>query len=168
LSPRRNFETAQLIGVAAFVVALDQWTKAIVLEHVALVTSCWPACENTRPVIPGWLNIAPIPNYHGAFGLFGNSPFLLVLMALIVLLIFWYSFRDQAHESLFVRIAFGMILGGAVGNIIDRVRFNYVVDFIDFNRFPQIWRYTFNVADACITVGVMLLILASLVRRRHA
>lgn len=168
MSRSRSFDTAQLFGVAAIVVALDQWTKAYVLKHVPLVPACSPICGNTKAVIPGWLNISPIANFHGAFGLFGNSPFLLVLMALIVLLVFWFSFRDQARESLFVRISFGMILGGAIGNIIDRVRFNYVVDFIDFNRFPQIWRFTFNVADFCITVGVILLILASLARRRHA
>jgi signal peptidase II len=66
-----------------------------------------------------------------------------------------------------VRIAFGMIIGGAIGNIIDRIHYGYVIDFIDFNRFPSVWRYTFNVADACITIGVVLLILASLVATRR-
>jgi len=58
-----------------------------------------------------------------------------------------------------------MILGGAIGNIIDRLHFRYVVDFIDFFR---IWPNIFNVADACITSGVILLILASVATRRHA
>jgi signal peptidase II len=157
-----------LIGVAALVIALDQWSKSFVLAHIPMIVGCWPGCQNTRAIVPGWLNFTPQPNYHGAFGLFGNSEFLLVLMALVVLLIFWFSFRDQARESLLVRIAFGMILGGAIGNIADRVRFHYVIDFIDFNRFPDIWRFTFNVADSCITAGVFLLIIASLARRRHA
>src|SRR5581483_3148841 len=104
-------------------------------------------------------------NEHGAFGLFGSSPVFLVLMALAVLLIFWFSFRDQARRSLLVRIAFGMILGGAIGNIIDRLQFRYVIDFIDFYR---IWPNIFNVADACITCGVILLIIVSLAPKRRA
>lgn len=90
---------------------------------------------------------------------------LLIGMALVVLLIFWFSFRDQARSSIVVRIAFGMILGGAIGNVIDRLHLRYVVDFIDFYR---IWPNIFNVADACITVGVILLILSSLATRRRA
>jgi signal peptidase II len=168
LSRNRNFETAQLFGTAAVVAGADQWTKTLVVKHVALVTSCEPLCGNSRPVIPGWLNITPVANFHGAFGLFGDNMALLIGMALLVLLVFWFSFRDQARQSLTVRIAFGMILGGAIGNIVDRLRFHYVVDFIDFNRWPQIWNYTFNVADACITGGVILLILASLATRRHS
>lgn len=157
MSRSRNFESAQLFGVAAAVVALDQFTK-----H--LVTSNFLPGES-RFVIPRLLKWTYEQNQHGAFGLFGSSPFLLILMALVVLLIFWYSFRDQARESLLVRIAFGMILGGAIGNIIDRLHYRYVVDFIDFYH---IWPNIFNLADACITVGVILLILASLARRRHA
>lgn len=157
MSRSRSFESAQLFGVAAIVVALDQYTK-----H--LVTANFLPGES-RIVIPHFLKWTYEQNEHGAFGLFGSSPVLLILMALIVLLIFWYSFREQARASLLVRIAFGMILGGAIGNIVDRLHYRYVVDFIDFYR---IWPNIFNLADACITVGVILLILASLVRRRHA
>jgi signal peptidase II len=140
----------------------------MVLRHVVLDTACAPLCANSKPVVPGWLNVTPIANFHGAFGFFGDNLLLLVGMAIVVLMLFWFSFREQAHHSRLVRVAFGMILGGAVGNIIDRLRFHYVVDFIDFNRFPQIWNYTFNVADACITIGVVLLILSSLATRRRA
>lgn len=168
MSRSPSFETLQLFAVAAIVVAGDQLSKLFIIRHVGLDLACWPACQNAREVIPGWLSLAPEPNVHGAFGLFGSSTALLIGMAFLVLLVFWFSFRDQARDQILVRIAFGMIVGGAIGNIIDRVRFHYVIDFIDFNRFPQIWRYTFNVADACITVGVALLILASLMRRKPA
>ena len=63
-----------------------------------------------------------------------------------------------------VRIAFGMILGGAIGNIVDRLHYQFVVDFIDFYR---IWPNVFNVADSCITGGVILLILSSLAKSRR-
>ena len=157
MSRSRSFETAQLIAVAAVVVALDQFTKHLI------VTNFLPG--ESRFVIPRFLRWTYEQNQHGAFGLFGSSPVLLIGMALLVLLIFWFSFRDQARQSLVVRIAFGMILGGAIGNIIDRLHLRYVVDFVDFYR---IWPNIFNVADLCITIGVILLILSSLATRRHA
>lgn len=119
----------------------------------------------SRFVIPHLLRWTYEQNQHGAFGLFGSSPVMLIGLAVVVLLVFWFSFRDQAERSLLVRIAFGMILGGAMGNIIDRLHLRYVVDFIDFYR---IWPNIFNVADACITIGVILLILSSLATRRRA
>ena len=119
----------------------------------------------SRCVVPHLLKWTYEQNQHGAFGLFGSSPVLLIGMAVIVLLVFWFSFRDQAERSLLVRIAFGMIVGGAIGNIIDRLHLRYVVDFVDFYR---IWPNIFNVADACITIGVILLILSSLATRRRA
>jgi signal peptidase II len=157
LSRSRSFERVQLFLVAAIVVALDQLTKRII------ITNFLPG--ESRFAIPHFLRWTYEQNQHGAFGLFGSSPILLIGMALVVLLIFWFSFREQARHSTLVRIAFGMIMGGAIGNIIDRLQFRYVVDFIDFYR---IWPNIFNVADACITVGVVLLILASLATRRHA
>jgi signal peptidase II len=147
----------QLFGVAAIVVALDQYTKHLIVANFLPGES--------RFVIPHLLKWTYEQNEHGAFGLFGSSPVMLIGMALLVLLVFWFSFRDQARRSLVVRIAFGMILGGAIGNIVDRLHFRYVVDFIDFYR---IWPNIFNVADACITTGVILLLLSSLATRRHA
>jgi signal peptidase II len=157
LSRSRSSERAQIFAVAAIVIALDQFTKRLVISNFLPGES--------RFVIPHLLKWTYEQNTHGAFGLFGSSPVLLIGMALIVLLVFWFSFRDQARTSLLVRIAFGMILGGAIGNIIDRLHLRYVVDFIDFYR---IWPNIFNVADACITIGVILLILSSLATRRRA
>jgi signal peptidase II len=157
LSRSRSSERAQILAVAAIVIALDQFTKHLI------TTNFLPG--ESRFVIPRFLKWTYEQNQHGAFGLFGSSPVLLIGMALIVLLVFWFSFRDQARTSVLVRIAFGMILGGAIGNIIDRLHLRYVVDFVDFYR---IWPNIFNVADACITVGVILLILSSLATRRRA
>lgn len=117
----------------------------------------------SRLVVPHVLWFTYVQNTHGAFGLFGNSPILLIVLALIVLTVFAYAFRDAVKHSTLVRIAFGMILGGAIGNIVDRFQHQWVVDFIDFRT---IWPNVFNVADACITVGVALLVIASL--RREA
>ena len=145
-----------IAAVAAAVLWADQYTKILVAR------SFLPG--ESRYVIPHFLKWTYERNIHGAFGLFGNNAYLLIAMAIVVLVLFWFSFRDAAARSLTVRIAFGMIVGGAIGNIVDRVHYGYVIDFIDFYR---IWPNIFNVGDSCITVGVGLLLLSSLVTRRH-
>ncbi len=162
-----RFGAAAIGLIALAVLILDQWSKHFVVTHLYFDAQCLPWCGH-KDLIPGWLRIAPEPNYHGAFGLLGSNIFMLTAMAIIVLIIFWVSFRDAAERSALVRIAFGLILGGAIGNIIDRIHYGYVIDFIDFYRFPDLWRFTFNVADSCITTGVILLLVASAVARRHA
>jgi signal peptidase II len=154
---RQRSDALQFLGVAALVVAADQLSKNYIATHFLPGES--------RLVIPGLLRWTYEQNQHGAFGLFGDSPALLIVMALVVLAVFWLSFRDQAKQSVVVRIAFGMILGGAVGNIIDRLHYRFVIDFIDFYK---IWPNIFDVADSCITAGVILLIISSLATRRRA
>lgn len=143
--------------VALVVFILDRWSKALVLGHFLPGES--------RLVIPHLLWWTYVQNTHGAFGLFGSSPFLLIVLAIAVLGIFAYAFKDQVRRSTLVRVAFGMILGGALGNIVDRLQHQWVVDFIDFKT---IWPNVFNVADSAITIGVLLLILASLRREVKA
>jgi signal peptidase II len=144
-----------LVAIAVFL--LDRWSKAIVLQGFVPGES--------RIVVPHVLWWTYVQNTHGAFGLFGNSPALLIVLAVIVLGVFAFAFRDAVRHSLVVRIAFGLIIGGAIGNIVDRVQHQWVVDFIDFRT---IWPNVFNVADSCITVGVALLVLSSLRREKRA
>jgi signal peptidase II len=151
-------KTLVIAGVAILVLWLDQFTKRWIIKL------CAYAPAPCRTVIPHLLNWTYERNVHGAFGLFGNNAVLLIAMAIVVLVLFWFSFREAAARSLTVRIAFGMIVGGAIGNIVDRLHHGYVIDFIDFYR---IWPNIFNVGDSCITVGVGLLLLSSLVTRRH-
>lgn len=142
-----------LVAIVVFV--LDRLSKAYILSHE------W-SCQQ-REVIPHLLRCTYVQNTHGAFGMFGNSPVLLIVLAILVLAVFAFAFRDAVQRSGLVRIAFGMIVGGALGNIVDRFQHQWVVDFIDFYT---IWPNVFNVADSAITIGVALLILASL--RREA
>jgi signal peptidase II len=128
---------------------LDQYTKHIV------ATTFEPG--ESRIFIPHLLYWTYVQNTHGAFGLFGSSAILLVVMALAVLTVFYFAFREAAARSVMVQIAFGAIVGGAIGNIVDRFHYHFVVDFIDLRWWP-----VFNVADSCITVGVALLILTSM------
>jgi signal peptidase II len=155
-----------LTAIVAFV--LDQWSKHFITGKIYFDARCSPWCGH-KVLIPGWLELAPIPNTHGAFGWFGSNKPLLLVLAIIVLFVFWWSFREAAARSRLVCVAFGLIVGGAIGNIVDRLHYGYVIDFIDFYRFPQIWRFTFNVGDSCITIGVSLLLISSVFRsRRHA
>jgi signal peptidase II len=145
--------------VAIVVFGLDRWSKSAVLAQFAPGES--------RLVVPRLLWFTFVQNTHGAFGLFGNSPALLIGLAVLVLALFAWAFRDAVQRSNLVRVAFGMIAGGAVGNVIDRLQHQWVVDFIDFKT---IWPNVFNVADASITVGVALLVIASIAggeRRPH-
>ncbi len=158
LSRNRTFNPTALIAVIAILAfAADQWTK-----H--LVTSSFLPGES-RIVIPRLLRWTYERNVHGAFGLFGSNGALLIALACIVLVVFWLSFRDAIATSRLVCVAFGLIAGGAIGNIVDRVHLGYVVDFVDFYH---VWPDIFNVGDSCITVGVALLLLSSLAARRRA
>jgi signal peptidase II len=139
--------------VALVVFLADRWSKA------AVTAGFLPG--ESRIVIPHLLWFTRVQNTHGAFGLFGSSPVLLIGLALIVLALFAYAFRDAVRSSALVRVAFGMIVGGAIGNIVDRLQHQSVLDFIDFKT---IWPNVFNVADSAITIGVGLLIIASLRR----
>jgi signal peptidase II len=141
--------------VALVVFVLDRWTKSLVLSHFVPGES--------RLVIPHLLWWTFVENTHGAFGMFGNSPVLLIGLAVLVLALFAWAFRDAVRHSRLVRIAFGMIVGGAIGNVVDRMQHKWVVDFIDFKT---IWPNVFNVADSCITIGVVLLVIASLRREK--
>jgi signal peptidase II len=138
-----------IVAIAVFF--LDRWTKSLITAHF------YPG--QSAIVVPHLLWWTYVQNTHGAFGMFGSQPALLIGLALIVLALFAYAFRDAVRTSPAVRIAFGGIVGGAAGNIVDRLQHQYVVDFIDFKT---IWPNVFNAADSCITVGVIVLILASL------
>jgi signal peptidase II len=143
------------------------WLAAVVVLVVDQLTKHYVATtfepSEQRIAIPHVLWWTYVQNHNGAFGLFGSNAFMLVAMAIAVLALFWFAFRDAAAQSVLVRVAFGGIAGGAIGNIIDRFHYGYVVDFIDLHWWP-----VFNVADSCITVGVGLLILSSLARTRTA
>ena len=145
---------AWLLGV----VVLDQATKGLVMAYFNLYDS--------QPVIPGLFNLTYLTNTGAAFGMLAGAQsvwrqvfFVGVAVAAIGLMAFSYKqFRSQGR--IFAH-AIGLIAGGAVGNLIDRLRFGAVVDFLDFYIGTHHWP-AFNVADSAITVGVGLFILGGL------
>lgn len=148
---RRRLE----LGIVAVIVIADQVTKLLVVRGMALYESI--------PVIPGFLNLTHIRNSGVAFGLLNSAEFAykplvmaLVALAALVGVGLYASQLPLAHK--WARGGLALILGGATGNLVDRTRQGYVVDFVDV--YWQGWHFwAFNVADAAITVGVGLLIL---------
>jgi signal peptidase II len=133
---------------------LDQLSKWVILETIGP-----DAARDVIAIVPGVLRLHFVRNTGSAFGLFqGNSDILKLLAIFAVVGLLVYYIRTASRDWL-VALAVGLQLGGALGNITDRFRHGYVVDFIDFPRFP-----TFNVADSAITIGVILLMYALLFR----
>lgn len=132
--------------VAALVLLADQWTKAWTLRT-------W-AEPNTGdiPIIPGWLDLTYVQNTGVAFGLFRGFPQVFTVTSLIIVVaaVYWYL-KERPQPQRWFAPCLGLIVGGALGNVIDRVRFGYVVDMIKTfdGRFP-----VFNVADSCVVVGI--------------
>lgn len=142
-----------LLITAAIIVVCDQLTKlyvdAVMLPHQSI------------PVIENYFAITYVRNPGGAFGFLGQvdrrivRPLLLGLSSIaVVALILFY--RTSPSDRLLPRLAFSLILGGAVGNLIDRIRFDEVIDFLDVHWYYYHWP-AFNIADAAITIGVILL-----------
>lgn len=147
---KRKFDWRGLVlfAVSALVIALDQYTKALVREHLTPYVS-W----NPIAWLDPFVTLTYVKNTGAAFGLFPNmgALFIVVAIAVVVLIVVYY--RRLAESSWLLRIAFGLQLGGAIGNnLIDRLFRGYVTDFIDVRIWP-IW----NVADASIVVGTALL-----------
>ncbi len=120
------------------------------------------AVDERRTIVPHVLAFTYAENTHGAMGLFGDRPILLVLLAVGVLLLLGFILRAALRESVLAQVGFGLVAGGALGNVIDRIVHGYVVDFISVPYF-----YIFNLADAFITVGLALVALASFSRSRE-
>lgn len=143
-----------LIIVASAVIILDQLTKAIISHYLYL--------HQSIEVIGGFFNITYIRNPGAAFGLFRDSGEIFRVLFLtgtsIVALIVIFFFYKQVKDGLISKIALSLIAGGAVGNLIDRIRFGEVVDFLDFYIGIYHWP-AFNIADSAITVGVFLLLI---------
>ena len=143
----------RLPAVALAVLALDQATKALVR---ALLRA-----GSTVPAIPHVLSWTYVQNTHAAFGMFGEHPLLLGALGLPIAGFFLVAYKNVLAESPWTQLALGAIVGGALGNVWDRLHAGFVTDFVDF----KVWSETFNVADAAITLGMIVLLLTTLRRR---
>jgi signal peptidase II len=143
------------IVIAGGVVVLDQATKALVRSRLPL--------HDSVTVIPGFFDLTHVRNTGAAFGMlnsleFAYKPIVMVLVALIALVAVGTYALTLPPAQRIARYGLALILGGAVGNLIDRATMGYVVDFVDvYWRGLHFW--AFNVADSAITVGVVLMLL---------
>lgn len=142
-SYRKATRALLLLAVALAVIAFDQLTKWLVRTNLELGQS-----------IPeeGLFRLTYTTNTGGAFGIFANQTFLLALAAIIGIAAFLLYFRYLPLESTLLKVGLGLDLGGAIGNLIDRLRFGEVTDFIDVGAWP-----VFNIADSAIVVGTILI-----------
>ena len=163
-APARAFPSRGLmLGIVAFIVLLDQITKAMVHAWVPLYSSV--------TVIPGLLDFSYVRNTGAAFGFLNavEIPFKRALMTAIglfaLIAISLYASRVPPDQPL-ARLGLAAIIGGAVGNLIDRIASGYVIDFVDV--YWGSWHFwAFNVADAAITVGACCLILDMVFLNAH-
>ena len=117
------------------------------------------------PIIPGCLDFFLQHNTGGAFSLFYEHPMAITVFSAAAILGIAYWSRKLPKEVIAVHIAFGLILGGALGNLLDRIRFQYVIDFIHIYRGEWFWP-TFNIADSGIVVGIGIFLYLSLFTRK--
>jgi len=154
---------AAFIGLALAIVVADQLSKAWIVAD-------FPFGEPVE-VLGAWVRIWYVANTGALFGLFRDQAVLFAALSVAVMgLIVWYHGRAVAGSGWLATLALGLLLGGAVGNFLDRIRLGHVVDFVDMG-FPGGWRfYTWNLADAAISTSILLLVVIAVLpaRRREA
>jgi len=142
----------KLASVAGLVIIIDQITKAVILSFIPLYRSI--------AVVPRFFSLTHIQNPGGAFGFMSNQSssllniIFLFVASLAICLVFYFYINTPKKYNL-LSTGFALIFGGAIGNMIDRIRFGKVVDFLDFYIGDFHWP-AFNVADSAISVGIVI------------
>jgi len=145
-----------LFVLTPVVILIDQWTKQLIIDRFEL--------GQTQPLVSGFFNLTYVRNTGAAFGMLRDAhpsfrvPFFMIV-PMLALLVIGYVFYQLPAKDKKLSTAFSLVVGGAIGNLIDRIHYGYVIDFLDFH-----WKYVyhfpaFNVADSAICVGVAILML---------
>jgi len=149
------FSLTLIVGMIIF---LDQLTKGLILSFMPLHT--------THEIIPGFFNLVHVRNTGAAFSLLAGAPLfwrrtILIGLTIVVVALLVFAYTKVHHAEKWTRSAYALIVGGALGNLIDRLRLGEVVDFLDFYMGTLHWP-AFNVADSAITVGGVMLFISLL------
>ena len=145
-------------ALAVFIILIDQWTKFAVVKNMDLYESI--------PVIPDVFSITSHRNTGAAWGILEDQFIFFYIVTFIVVAAIVYYMQKYAKQQPLLAISLGLILGGAVGNFIDRLFRKEVVDFLDV----MVIRYDFpifNIADSALTIGVILVILATIIEEKR-
>lgn len=137
---------------------LDQGTKYYVRSTMAL--------EQSITMLPGFFTVTYVRNTGAAWGMFGGQNLSLTVFSLVMLVLMVIFHRTFLSDTLEHKIALGLLLGGIIGNLVDRVKLGWVTDFIDLSVRGHHWP-TFNISDAAICAGVALYVVSSLWLSNH-
>jgi len=154
----RSVQIMLILAISFCFTILDQVTKQLVREHFVL--------GERLPMIPGFFNLTYVRNTGAAWGMLSGLNSWLVLLSIIILGFLIFFRRAFLSDTVMHQVAAGLMLSGIIGNLIDRIRLGYVVDFLDFH--PGFDFPSFNVADASICTGVGLYLLSQLIANRTA
>lgn len=161
----REAEVARALRVFAWlslaVIVADQISKAWIRS--------WLPLHSEHEIISGWLSFSHVLNKGAAWGMLSGQRWFLIIITLFVMVMVWQMAREFAPHNAAARLGLGLILGGAIGNLIDRIWIGAVTDFIDLGS-PIEWIRTFpvfNIADSALTVGVIILLFDFVLHRRE-
>ena len=141
----------KILAVSAVIIGLDQITKTLIKYSLNLFESV--------PVIENFFHFTFIKNSGMAFGLNfpGGIYFFTIASFILPCVLLWMLWKER-YSSIYIRFALALIIGGAIGNLIDRILYREVVDFLDFMIGDYHW-YIFNLADAAVSVGMVILVI---------
>lgn len=137
------------IILLVLIIFADQLSKWLV---VALLQG-----KESVYVIPGVLRFTYVENDGAAFGMLDDHRWVFLLLSTVMIIALIYYIVKYKPKSKWVMTSLILIVGGGIGNMIDRVLLGYVIDFIDFCAFPNLWRWVFNIADSAVCVGTFML-----------
>ncbi|MGL5988990.1 signal peptidase II [Cetobacterium sp.] len=145
------------IGIIAILVILDQISKYEI--------DTWLIEGDTFPLIGEFFHLTYVKNRGIAFGMFqGKLDIISILTVTVILGLSYYFYKNNKKFSVYEKLGYSFILGGAIGNIIDRIFRGFVIDMVDFRG---IWVFVFNLADVWINIGVILIIIDSLLENKR-
>jgi signal peptidase II len=140
-----------ILAIVLIILSLDQLTKSLVTRNLSL--------SHSLPLIKGVFHLTLVHNRGAAFGILKNQIPLFIFTAILAIFLIYSSLKNNRYGK-FYSLSLSLILAGALGNLIDRSCFGYVIDFLDFRIWP-----VFNIADSAITIGAILLGLSILKRK---
>ena len=140
------------LAVSAILAVIDQVTKL-------LVESNFNTVGETLPVIEGVLNLTYIRNDGAVFGSLSGKPYIFNTVTVIIVIAGIVALLMGKIKGNWLKWAASLVIGGGIGNMIDRFRLKYVIDFIDVKLFGNLWVWVFNFADCCVVVGCIMLII---------
>lgn len=141
-----NKKNIIVFSTALFILVLDQFTKYIIKQNFQL--------NQSISIIKNILHLTYVTNTGSAFGLFKGFNFVFILFSFIVVIVIVHYLKKINQNEKLLQFSIGLLLGGTIGNLIDRLAYGSVIDFIDFRIWP-----VFNIADSAVTISIILLII---------